>query len=1372
MVTCATMAWAVDVTNEGELIAAVETESESTITLTNNITLTNTLTIKRNLTLDLNGHSITSVGKRAIHITSGEDVVITSNTTALIGTSGSIAANSSVIRVGDDNGDERNVKLTLGENIVVSTSKCYGITVFGSKTKETLVVNGTVTTTDIAASAISGNGNDVSTQTEITINETAIITSTKDVAIYHPQNGTLTVNGAITGAGGIEIKAGKLVVGDDAKISVLDGFEPTHPSPNNNGTSTIGYAIAIVENGSYAGVSTVIISSEAEINGPVATVFDSVNSTTENVTFDGGVKMAVEIVGGGKYMNFADALKACTDGAKLKLLENVTENETSVINQNITLDLNGQTFTSEGMRAFWVKNGSLSVTTPEGSPATIKAEGGVGATSSVIRLGDNDGTTRDVSLTIGKGVTIETDDCYGVTAFGTATKEKLTVYGNIKTKVSPAIGGNGTDKTNGADITIAEGAVISTENDVAIYNPQNGTLIVNGTVTGAGGIEMKAGSLTVEGNAIITATGTPTHTPKTGSTSTLGYAIAIVENTDYGTSVTNVEIKNGATINGIVSVLQDSPNSSFHPTITENGVTLTTVAAIGNDEYFKLTDAFDIVTTTGTVKLLQDIQMDSPLALSREITSTLDLNGHKLAGTNCAAVAITNGHVTITSTADSQYGTVTSNGSGAVILLGDDTGEKRATSLTIGENVNVTTETANGINIAGSKTRETLTVFGNVSTSGKPAIIGSGDAEKGGTTITIAPSSTITTSNNVAIYHPQSGELVVDGSVIGTGTAGAIEMKGGDLTVNAGATVTAAGSPTHTASVVTPSTNGFAIAIVENENFSGVGKVFIDKTAHITGVIASLIDSKNNNVAEPEFNGDVYMLAEVMMTETYGDKYAELADAVAAAEAEKTIRLLDYVTLTETLNINKKITLDFDVYDITGNQASGATIAISNDATIKNGGIITALQGISITSGTVHLQQLEIKADAGSLVVSGGTVNADKSSVFSSSSDNTIAISNGAKCSINGKVENTGAKAAIASTGTDVNTTLTVNNGATITSATGKGIDWESAGTLTIDGGKVTGADAVYANAGTVTINAGTFKGAGAGYALNIVGSTCEPAVKHGTFDCKSAEHPIVANIAKGFVEGDYFKKTIAQDLCASGYMISESTNNNGMYYLISELVITDATVWSAPTTTYTIKKAKYIRNSGMGTTKFGTLCLPFAFSATQADMTFYKVNRIEDDWLYLDIVTTTDVNAGTPVIFQRTGEDLKTTFSIETDNAMIDKETIPQEANRLVGSFTKMEITSDLDNIYYLNGDHFHQADTLTVPAFRAYIKYDSSSPARVLNICTEDDNTEDIETVLLDGGIDAVFDLQGRMLDGLQKGMNIMKMSNGKTIKVYVNE
>lgn len=1394
-------AWADEVRTEAELRTVLGTSSTN-ITLMADIELTNTVEFTSTLSieLNLNGHSIIGNNCRALWIKNGNVTIKSTGDEGTV-TSNGIARNSSVIRVGDNSGESRNIGLTIDKNVVVSAQPCYGITVFGSQTTETVVINGKVTTHDYPA--IGGNGSAGYEGTNITISEGAEVSSVDEIAIYQPQNGTLTVNGKVSGKGGIELKAGSLVVGATARITATG--TPSHPSASTSGSSTLGYAVAIVENGAYSGVTTVNVSPSAVLTGPIAMVKDSENTTTQNVTFpDGGIKMLVKVTDSeskpfGQYRSFELAMQEAPAGSTITLLGDCSMAETVETTKNFTLDLDGHTLTSDGQQALWIKSGTVTVTsTAGGGKITVPTISDHDA--SAIRVGSDE--TAAVSLTVGENVTISADECYGITIFGNNDTESLTVYGDVETKIRPAIAGNGASGLKSTTISIGADADITTTNEVAIYHPQAGTITVNGseghlaTVTGAGGIEMKGGTLSVGQYATVRATGTPMHTANDAGTSSRGYSVAVVDNNTNGNVVTEVTIHNSASLTGPVAELQDSHKDGFNPTYDGNAVA-TKVAAIGNDKYFVLKDAVDIVPSEGTVTLLGNLSLGSTLIMDKEKTYTLNQNGHTLTGHNCAAIKIEGGHITLDGGTNSKVtvdGDWSDVSDAAAILMGDDTGESRNVSLTVNSNVTVDGSTlASGIQLSGSITRESLIVKGTVAADGHSAIIGSKDAAKGGTSIEVASGGKVQATNAVVIYHPQSGELRVEGngqvigSVIGSDTAaGAIEMKGGNLTIESDATITAKGSTSHSANADAPSTNGYAIALVENADFTGVGRVNIDEQARITGVIACLIDSKNNSVAEPLFTGDITMVAETNISEGRGDKYATLPYAIAAATAGSEVKLLDDLTVTSTFNINKAITLNMDDYSLINSHNSdpavNVEVAADANVTIKNGGIVSektgtpatdkANGGIKVTSGTVALQQMDVKTGGVSLNVLSGTVTADQYSSFSATKDNTVVLAGGT-LTIGGRVLNssTGAnKDAIAATAG----TATIASTSVISSASGNGIDWQSDGTLTINGGKIMGAEAVNANSGTVTINGGTFTGTG--NSVNLGSST--PAVNGGTFICGESYMPIVATSATGFVKGDYFSKPIAQALCASGYMMSTNPKNNGMYYLIDEIVITDGADWTKPTESFTIKKAKYIRNSGMGAngTKFGTLCLPFSFSSTQTGMTFYAVNRIAGDVLYLDAVntsTTPTIDAGTPVVFQFASA--QTGFTIESDMADISHEDA-REANNLVGTFGKTVLTTEtiprVDNVYYLNSDAFHQANTsLTVPAFRAYIKF-SPSPLprpRVLYIHT-DDMMDAIEAINEESDVESVYDMNGIRQNGLKAGLNIVRMANGRTIKVMV--
>ena len=127
-----------------------------------------------------------------------------------------------------------------------------GVTVFGEYGNgnevqddyagETIVVNSGVVI-DTTGYAISGNGN--SHGTTITING-GTMTAEESTGIYHPQTGTLNINGgSITGGvTGIEIRSGEL----NMTGGVVTGLgNPTKVEPNGNGTTSSGAGIAIAQ---------------------------------------------------------------------------------------------------------------------------------------------------------------------------------------------------------------------------------------------------------------------------------------------------------------------------------------------------------------------------------------------------------------------------------------------------------------------------------------------------------------------------------------------------------------------------------------------------------------------------------------------------------------------------------------------------------------------------------------------------------------------------------------------------------------------------------------------------------------------------------------------------------------------------------------------------------------------------------------------------------------------------------------------------------------------------------------------------------------------------------------------------------------------
>lgn len=259
-----------------------------TVTVLKDITMTETpeglyaaVNVYADLTLDLNGHTVEAQGRRAIQVYAGTLNVTGEGTISSTHTEGdSFNKDSSVIRVGSGDASYTQIEaptaagIIIGEDVTVSSNWCYGVTVFGADTAETVVVKGKIMVTGVNP-ALSGNGMDRYTGTTIELAPGSVVSAANSVAIYHPQAGTLTVNGGeIKGTGGIECKGGDTTLTFQGNPTVTATAPSTEHTGNNNGASTDGYAISIAENKNYVAGATVTIAS-GTYTGPIGIVTDN-----------------------------------------------------------------------------------------------------------------------------------------------------------------------------------------------------------------------------------------------------------------------------------------------------------------------------------------------------------------------------------------------------------------------------------------------------------------------------------------------------------------------------------------------------------------------------------------------------------------------------------------------------------------------------------------------------------------------------------------------------------------------------------------------------------------------------------------------------------------------------------------------------------------------------------------------------------------------------------------------------------------------------------------------------------------------------------------------------------------------------------------
>ena len=213
-------------------------------------------------------------------------------------------------------------------------------------------------------------------------------------------------------------------------------------------------------------------------------------------------------------------------------------------------------------------------------------------------------------------------------------------------------------------------------------------------------------------------------------------------------------------------------------------------------------------------------------------------------------------------------------------------------------------------------------------------------------------------------------------------------------------------------------------------------------------------------------------------------------------------------------------------------------------------------------------------------------------------------------------------------------------------------------------------------------------------------------------------------------------------------------------------------------------KAASYSRKMKEGTT-WATLCLPFEVSLANQNFRAFKLLSADDaaETVELEEIETS-IAAGTPVIIKM--NERATLLSFSEANKAIAKDVQTAEtadANyKLQGIYTKKEFSKDTDNnCYIVKGSKLMNpakllGETATKSVgskpFRAYMVDNSSAPAagaRMFSISIGGSTTaiEQLETTA-DSKAE-YYDLQGRRLQDLQKGINIVKRG-GKTMKVII--
>lgn len=334
-------------------------------------------------------------------------------------------------------------------------------------------------------------------------------------------------------------------------------------------------------------------------------------------TVEGGNYQVAILNDDGTYTGYTDQLSSvlydkAKDGQTVVLLRDWDYSAYKpTIKTSITLDLNGHTL--QGSNS---KNPTALIEKSSTSRITVTVKNGsiISMYSDALRIGRNAAVTLENVILKGKtygitagnysvmsqpSVTISGADTniYGETA-GIAVYSKgestegtqLTIKDGIISG-GYGISGNGTTtySNENMNITVEGGTIRSTsDNAPAIYHPHVGTLTVTGgTIEGATGIEMRAGTLNVldaedgtspvikgtAGNLSVSANGS-------GST-TIGAGIAVAQHTTKLPVTVNIS---GGNISGAVALNESNPQKNDPEDIAKVEITISGGTFIGNGD--------------------------------------------------------------------------------------------------------------------------------------------------------------------------------------------------------------------------------------------------------------------------------------------------------------------------------------------------------------------------------------------------------------------------------------------------------------------------------------------------------------------------------------------------------------------------------------------------------------------------------------------------------------------------------------------------------------------------------------------------------------------------------------------------------------------
>ncbi len=184
----------------------------------------------------------------------------------------------------------------------------------------------------------------------------------------------------------------------------------------------------------------------------------------------------------------------------------------------------------------------------------------------------------------------------------------------------------------------------------------------------------------------------------------------------------------------------------------------------------------------------------------------------------------------------------------------------------------------------------------------------------------------------------------------------------------------------------------------------------------------------------------------------------------------------------------------------------------------------------------------------------------------------------------------------------------------------------------------------------------------------------------------------------------------------------------------------------------------------------WSTFVVPFDMEKPEGwEVKYLSAATQNKDVISMTFSDASSIEAGTPYMV-RTSEDWNGTT--------VENVTLTSALNEVDGSgivtFKGNYISGNVPtDAFFISSNKFYQAinENNTLKAFRGYFEATGAAGVNVLNF-TFDDEVTGIDTTVAEptAEVIAIYSLDGRRIESLQRGVNIVKLSNGKTKKLIV--